>query len=171
MKPIVNKDNDLISRYLSIRQELIEEFKKSNDKNKFNDYWLSSFVENKGDVDSLLYEYDKSITKSKLSEKSYIIIDDGNVVIVEHDFIAYEHRHGVESFKTKEERKDWLSKKSKEYDYNAFKVFDCLELKELKGTIDDNYENFIEKYENGYTIFIKSDSLFSDNLIGNFIEE
>jgi len=171
MKSIVNKDNDLISRYLKIRQELIEEYKKTTcEDEEFRKYFLSKFVEKDGSVDSLLFEYDRSIIKSKLTEKSYNLIDENYLELVDNDFIAYEHRYGHVSFKTKEERTEWLIKKSDD-DYDAFKFFDCIELKEIKGTIENNYNDFINKIENGYVIFIKSDSLFSDNLICNFIEE
>ena len=36
MRPIVNKDNVLIKKYLDVRQELIEEFRKNFDTNFFS---------------------------------------------------------------------------------------------------------------------------------------
>ena len=173
MRSIINKDDDLISRYLNIRQELIDSFKKSKkyDDNEFNDYWLSNVIEKEGRIDSLLYEYDKTISKYKLSNNANSLVNENIIILVDNDFIIYEYRHGAISFKTKEEQILWLDKESIENDYNAFKKFNCFELSEIKGTIDDNYNYFMDKYENGYTIIIKSDSLYTNNLIGCFIEE
>ena len=173
MRAIINKDDDLISRYLNIRQELIEHFKTNhqNDKNRFDDYWLSNSIEEEGKIDSLLYDYDKNISKSKLTKNSNLLIKENIIELVEQNFIAYEYRYGVVSFATKEERIEWLNKKSNENDYNAFEIFDCFELAEIKGTIDDNFNDFMQKNEDGYTIIINSNSLYKDNLIGFFIEE
>ena len=173
MRAIVNKDDDLIVRYLSIRQELIDSFKKNkkDDDNGLNNYWLSNAIEEEGRIDSLLYEYDKTISESKLSKNANLLIKENIIKLVKHNFTVYEYRYGIVSFETKEERIVWLDKESFANDYNAFNKFDCLELTEIKGTIDDNYNDFIDKMEKGYEILIKADSLYKDNLIGLFIEE
>lgn len=173
MKAIINKDNDLISRYLFIRKELIDSFKKietDTDEN-FKKYWITDFVEKEGKIDSLLYEYDKHISKSKLSKNAYSLIKNEIIELVDDNYIIYEHRYGAISFKTKKERKEWLTKESEDNDYDAFKHFDCFELKPINGNIDNNYDVFNDEFENGSIIIIKSDSLYSDNLIGIIIKE
>lgn len=165
MKPIKNKEDKLIKEYLNIRNKLISEFEKSTKDSDFKDIWLSE-VEKTGNVDSLLYNYDNESMESKLSEKAKSLVTgyDTVVEIVEHDFIIHEHRYGTLSFKTKEERHQWLKNKSEECDYDAFNDFDCLDIKEIKGSLEDNYDDFIDKYENGEEIYVKADSIYSNNI-------
>lgn len=169
MKPIVNTEDELIKSYLKIREKLIEKFKNSKlyDENEnFKNVWIER-VNESGNVDSLLYNYDKNLLFDKLSEKSKKLFDgyDPIIIIVADDFILYEHRYGIESFKTEDERYEWLKQFSEDNDYDALEDFSQIDLKEIEGNIDDNTEKIIKNAENCIITFIKASSIFSDNII------
>ncbi len=70
MKPIINKEDDLVKRYLQVREELLK-FARNDDKLKnIMDYILSE-----GKIESILYHYDKNITFSKLSKKAKRLLE------------------------------------------------------------------------------------------------
>lgn len=166
MRAIINTEDELIKSYLKVRKELIEKFKNSNlRRESIINSWLQQ-VEINGDIDSLLYDYDKKLLLDKLSKKSKKLFEyDPVVIIVADDFIIYEHRYGMVSFKTKDERYSWLKQYSDDNDYDAFEDFSQIDLKEIKGNIDDNTEQIIEDSENGIITFIKASSIFSENII------
>lgn len=161
MKPIINKEDDLVKRYLQVREELLE-FARNDDKLKnIMDYILSE-----GKIESILYHYDKNITFSKLSKKAKRLLEsyDPPLEIVENEYIAHEHRNGTFSFKTEDERTTYLKQISEEYDFDAFSSYDVCEIKEIKGSLEDNYDYLIDKYEDGCDLFILADSILSDNI-------
>lgn len=168
MRPIVNKDNVLIKKYLDVRQELIEEFKKNFDTNFFTyeqnylDNWLTENIELKGEIDSLLIDYDDHITSTKLSERAKELLD--LMLIVDYDYIAYDdnsYNPKLVSFKSHNELAEWVEKKEKS---NEFNIFYYLEIKEIEGSLDDNYNELVEKYENGDALFIQVDSIYTNNI-------
>ena len=175
MIPIVNKEDVLIKSYLEIREQVIEAFKLSlseNDKYDFKTTWLRE-VETNGNIDSLVTHYDNYLMSSKLTDKGKRLLTgyDSTLTVVEHDFIIHEHRYGTLSFKTDEERFEWLTMMSKNNVYDAFEVFDVADMKEWKGTLDDNYDMIVDMYENvGCECFIKVDSIFSTNIKIGFIQ-
>lgn len=163
MRPIVNKDNVLIKKYLDVRQELIEEFKKNFDTNFFTyeqhylDNWLTENIELKGDIDSLLIDYDDHITSTKLSERAKELLD--LMLIVDYEYIVYDDNSydpKLKSFKNINDRNDWLEKSNDDFYY--------LEIKEIEGSLDDNYGELVEKYENGDALFIQVDSIYTKNI-------
>ena len=166
MKAIINTEDELIKSYLKVRKELIENFKNTNlRRESIIISWLQQ-VEINGNIDSLLYDYDQKLLLDKLSKKSKKLFDeyDPVVIIVTDDFIIYEHRYGMVSFKTKDDRYNWLKQYSDD-NYDAFKDFSQIDLKEIKGNIDNNTEQIIEDSENGIITFIKASSIFSENII------
>jgi hypothetical protein len=176
MRPIVNKDNELIKRYLEVRQELIEEFKKNFDTNFFTydnlehhlDNWLRENIEIDGKIDSLLVDYDDHITSTKLSEKAKELLD--LMLIVDYDYIAYDdnsYKPKLNSFKNINEQAKWIEKLEKEYEYLEKEYdfnFYYLEIKEIIGSLEDNYDELYEKYENGDALFIRVDSIYTNNI-------
>jgi hypothetical protein len=168
MRPIINKEDDLVKRYLQVREELLK-FAYNDDKLKT----MIDYILEEGKIESVLYRYDKSITLNKLSKKARKLIDSYDPVldIVENKYIAHEHRKGSFSFKTKRERTNYLKKISKDYDFDAFSSYDICEIKEIKGSLEDNYDYLIEKYEDGCELFILADSILSDNIKIAIIED
>jgi len=75
----------------------------------------------------------------------------------------------IMSFETDEKRVDFFDKKSDNCGFDAFEVYENIDLKELSGNLDSNIDDLTEKSENGWTIFIRADSIYSDNLIIGFI--
>ena len=102
----------------------------------------------------------------KLSENARSLLDcyDPILDVVEYEYITHEHRSGTFSFKTKKERTNYLKKISKDNDFDAFSSYDVCEIKEIKGSLEDNYDYLIEKYEDGCDLFILADSILSDNI-------
>jgi hypothetical protein len=148
MISIVNKDNELIKKYLDVQKELIEELKKIN--TVYSNNWLT-----KMEFD-LLYVYDDYITSTKLSNKTKELLD--LMIIVDYDYIAYnDYSYNPESisFENADDRKNWLKNKSHQY-YT-------LEINEIEGSLEDNY-SLIENYNDGDAIFIKADSVYSNNI-------
>lgn len=168
MRPIINKEDDLVKRYLQVREELLD-FAYNNSKLKN----ILDFILEEGRMDSLIHHYDMDLTLNKLPKKARELLDsyDPDLEIVENVYITHEHRSGTFSFKTKKERTNYLKKISKEYDFDAFSSYDVCEIKEIKGTLEDNHDYLREKYENGCELFILADSILSDNIKIAIIED
>jgi hypothetical protein len=163
MKTIVNKDNEIIKKYLDARKELKEDFIKNFDYNFFTydnpqDY-LKSLLEQidfHSEKDPLLYYYDDYITTTKLSNQAKNLLD--LMIIVDYDYIAYDdnsYRPEVASFENANDRKNWLKNKSNHY-YT-------LEINEIKGSLEDN-DSLNDNYNDGDALFIKANSIYSDNI-------
>jgi hypothetical protein len=146
-KSIVNKDNELIKTYLTTRENIINELKNNN----FSiDYWLN---DNESD-DWLINLYDDHITSTKLSEKSKKLLD--LMLIVDYDYIIYDdnsYNPKLKSFKNVNDRND-CQKLNNYY----------LDIKEIDGSLEDNYDELVENFENGDALFIQVDSIYTNNI-------
>lgn len=157
MLSIVNKDNELIKKYLDARKELKEDFIKIFDDNP--QHYLKimlELIDSHSEKDTLLYKYDDYITTTKLSNKAKELLD--LMIIVDYDYIAYDdnsYSPDVASFENADERKIWLKDKSNYY-YT-------LEINEIKGSLEDNV-SLNDNYDDGDALFIKADSIYSDNI-------
>jgi len=167
MKPVVNKEDDIIKSYLEIREKLIQATRKNAD-STYNNI-IDDAIEN-GRIDSILYIYDCILTRSKLSKKCKTLYGkrDKLLTVVDYDFIIHEHREGTMSFCSDKDRHDWLVEFSDENDCDAFAFFEQFELVEYEGSLDDNYDMIIKNIEDGKDCFIRVDSIFSPNLIMTF---
>ena len=161
MRPIINKEDDLVKRYLQVREELLT-FARNDSKLKTMMDWI---IEN-NEIESILTHYDRNLTFDKLPENARSLLDcyDPILDVVEYEYITHEHRSGTFSFKTKKERTNYLKKISKDNDFDAFSSYDVCEIKEIKGSLEDNHDYLIEKYEDGCELFILADSILSANI-------
>ena len=162
---ILNKEDSIIKSYLEARENLINLYIQSGGEKDFLP--LSSI----DSVDGILRYYDRKLTEKKLSKKAYQYIHGYSeiVMLVEHEWVFFvydSYSPKLESFRTEKELKNFCKEYDEEYDENDFRI---VKLNQINGNFEDNLSLIDKKNENGFYIFIKSDSLYSDNIIIGFI--
>lgn len=162
--PIVHLDDPIVKKYLEVRKELIE-----NVLPLLEDSSLLEMSIEDGKVDSILSYYDSiKLRSSSLSDKSKRLLSgyDPTVQIVQYKYVAYYYRERAKFFKTVEDRKKWVDDLIKDNpDYNPMDDYEFVDLVEVKGSLDDNYDSIIDGNEDGKYWFILASSIYSENII------
>lgn len=83
MKPIINKEDDLVKRFLQIRQELLD-YAANDDKLKN----ILDYIIEEEKLTSVLIQYDKNITLNKLPKNARSLLDGYDLFILADSILS-----------------------------------------------------------------------------------
>ncbi len=170
MESIINKDDALIKEYLEVKRKIVD---RVNNDSSVDDYYRRKmeYILTEGNIEWFIDAIDEAISISKLSKNAQdLVCGDSVMTLIDHEYIlgSGDETDKDYSFKTKEEcytQCDKIKENSYTGDYEPLeKDYKILKVEKREGTLDDNYDWIIDKYENGCHFYIKTDSIYSDNI-------
>lgn len=180
MSILINKDAELIKDYIELRKKIIDKVRNSSEE-EVDEYYKRKleYILEEDKTEWLVSAIDDGISKNKMSEKIYKFLirnySEG-IHVVEHKYIlgSTDDMMRNYSFETMEElnaKIEELKEDAYADDYDPMGDYEILETKVRKGTIEDNYDWMIDRYENGWMFFIKADSIYNDDIEIAYIED